>query len=234
MAEHKSIIQNNIGWGETFKMGRKAPIVANRIFDTLADAQAYADDPNDSATEGVRITVLNDQMPEKNGVYFIKRVGDNHGVPGILVKICRSTCAWFKGNAVDDLHTTTNVWNSEVGDAYLNSNTLDIYVLQNKMGVNVWVKIGNLVPQQIDINQCYYIIGTQNDTHPQFDVATWSDTIAGAKQAYGVTQDTPGQLFLWTRLYDNDGDQHSLHEKYTCSMIHSSLDLGSFTLSQGQ
>lgn len=233
MAEHKSVLQNNIGWGETFKMGRKAPIVANRIFNTLDDAQAYADDYGDSATEGVRITVLNDPMPEKNGVYYIKRVGDKNGVPGILVKICRSTCAWFKGNSVNDYNTTRYVWNSEIGDAYLNSETLDIYVLKEVDGVRLWVKIGNMVPQQVDKNKCYYIISSDSTNHPVFDPSTWHDTIAAAKQAASLTDATTGQMFLWTRLYEPTDDQgYNLHEKYTCAMIHSSLNLGMFNLGQ--
>ena len=234
MAEHKSILQSNISWLETLKMGRKAPAVANRIFDSLAEAQAYADDYTGSSTEGVRITVLNDQTnPDKNGVYYIKEVGDHQGKPGVLVKICRSTCAWFKGNAVNDNDTTHNVWNSEIGDAYLNSNTLDIYVLKDVDGVRTWVKIGNLVPQMVDKNKCYYIISSDSTNHPEFNVDTWHDTIAAAKQAASLTESTTGQMFLWTRLYEPVDDQsYNLYAKYTCSMIHSSLNLGVFNLGQ--
>lgn len=229
MAERKTRLQSNVSLLETFKMGRKAPVVANRVFNTLADAQLYVDDWHDSATEGVRITVLNDSMPEKNGVYFVKQVGDNNGVPGILVKICRSTCAWFKGNQVNVTHTTTNVWNSEPGDAYLNSETLDIFVLGPDM---VWVRIGNLTPQQVDRNRCYYIITEDSATQPQFSTSTWFTTIPAAEndaKSRGLLE--TGQAFLWTRLYDDiDDPNYNLHIKYTCSMIYSSLNLGTFQI----
>ena len=231
MAEHKSILQSNVGWLETFKMGRKAPAVAYRIFKTLADAQEYADDPNDSATEGIRITVLSDPDPDNNGVYYVQQAGDGYSLPGILVKICRGNCAWFKGNQVDDNHLDTRVNRSQPGDAYMNTSTLDIYVLQDNNGSLLWVKVGNLVPERSDRNQCYYKIDTQCDNPPQFSVSEWNATIEGAKQDYENLHELNGQLYLWTRLFENDDDQgYNLHEKYTCALIYSSLDLGVFTI----
>ena len=43
MAEKIFDTQNNYGWGLTLNMTGKAPAVSKRIFDTLADAQAFAD-----------------------------------------------------------------------------------------------------------------------------------------------------------------------------------------------
>ena len=57
-------------------MTGKAPAVAKRIFETLSDAQAYADDVNDSAIAGLQLSVINDEDPSKNGVYFVKSIGD--------------------------------------------------------------------------------------------------------------------------------------------------------------
>ena len=229
MAEHKSILQSNVGWLETFKMGRKAPAVANRIFDTLADAQAYADDPGDSATEGVRITVLNDG--DNNGVYYISSIGNGNGISGVLVKICRSTCAWFKGNHVDMNHLSFNVPHSEPGDAYLNVNTLDIFVLGAD---GVWELLGNMNPEIVDRNRCYYIITDNSDTLPTFTVGTghWRYTIEDAKaDAESIGLMDGGQAYLWTRLYDETGDSsHNLYVKHSCSLISSSLNLGVFSI----
>jgi hypothetical protein len=57
-------------------MTGKAPAVAKRIFETLADAQAYADDVNDSAIAGLQLSVINDSDANKNGIYFVKSIGD--------------------------------------------------------------------------------------------------------------------------------------------------------------
>ena len=54
-------------------MTGKAPAVAKRIFDTYADALAYANDVNDSAIEGLVLSVVAD-TEEKNGVYFVQQV----------------------------------------------------------------------------------------------------------------------------------------------------------------
>lgn len=67
--EHKTNQQSNINWGETFKMGVKAPVVADRIFDTYADADAYIKDVNSSAIAGLIISVINDGV--NNGIYYV-------------------------------------------------------------------------------------------------------------------------------------------------------------------
>lgn len=86
MAEHIFNDQNNLAWGESFKMARKAPAIANRIFKTLDDAQAFADDygPRGTAVPGLMLSVIND--PGKNGVYRIVSVGSAEG-PGVLEKL---------------------------------------------------------------------------------------------------------------------------------------------------
>ena len=86
MAEKTFSEQSNYGWGRTFNLLGKVPAVSKRIFDTLADAQGFADDYNDSAIEGLLLSVVNDA--ENNGVYFVKRIKQNENDdPSILEKI---------------------------------------------------------------------------------------------------------------------------------------------------
>ena len=86
MAEKTFSEQSNYGWGRTFNLLGKVPAVSKRIFDTLADAQEFADDYNDSAIEGLLLSVVNDA--ENNGVYFVKRIKQNENDdPSILEKI---------------------------------------------------------------------------------------------------------------------------------------------------
>lgn len=72
--------QINTGFPLTFKMSDKAPAIAKRIFDTLAHAQAYVDDVNDTAVPGLVLSVILDG--ENNGLYFVKEIaeGENKGV----------------------------------------------------------------------------------------------------------------------------------------------------------
>lgn len=87
MAEKIFDTQNNYGWGLTLNMTGKAPAVSKRIFDTLADAQAFADDYNDSAIEGLILTVVADE-DNKNGAYYIKSIKTSaDGEPAVLIKV---------------------------------------------------------------------------------------------------------------------------------------------------
>lgn len=76
MAEYKTEKQINYGWGLSLNMTGKAPAIAKRIFETLSDAQAYADDVNDSAIAGLQLSVINDSDSSRNGIYFVKSIGD--------------------------------------------------------------------------------------------------------------------------------------------------------------
>ena len=70
MAEKKFPNQTNYGWGTTFNMTARVPIVANRIFDTYAEMESYVNDPNDYAMDGLILAVVggNDK-----GVYFVQQ-----------------------------------------------------------------------------------------------------------------------------------------------------------------
>ena len=87
MAEKIFDAQTNYGWGLTFNLTGKAPAINKRIFNTLEDAQAYADDFNDSAVEGLLLSVVAD-TDKKNGAYFVKTIKTSaEGEPAVLVKV---------------------------------------------------------------------------------------------------------------------------------------------------
>lgn len=220
---YKTPKQVNLPWGETFSMAKKAPAVANRIFTTLNDAQAYVDNINDSATEGIRITVLNDSEINNNGVYYVKSIGDGEN-PGELVKIGRGDVAWFKGNAVSEDGSIYKVYGSKLGDLYLNNDTLDLYELtENESLTYYWKFIANLniQPPTIHTHQIYYILSDNNQHHPEWDINKWSKEIP---TNYDDFDDK--SVYLWSRIYDKDDNEYN----YLVSLIHSSLNLGTFKL----
>ena len=106
MAEKKFDAQVNYGWGLSLNMTGKAPAVAKRIFNTLADAQAYADNVKDSAIEGLVLSVVADG--DKNGVYFVQSIkAEGSTESAVLVKL--GTEAGASGNlsaAIKDLKVT--------------------------------------------------------------------------------------------------------------------------------
>lgn len=80
--------QTNYGWGLTFNLTGKAPAVAKRIWDTYSDAFEYANNFNDSAVEGLLLSVVADEDEKKNGVYFVQRIKKNaEDDDAILIKV---------------------------------------------------------------------------------------------------------------------------------------------------
>lgn len=244
MAEHKTKLQSNVNWLETFKMGRKAPAVANRIFLTLADAQLYVDDLYDSATEGIRITVLKDytyvpdvkgrkygdrdyvettENGDYSGLYYVKSIGDGEN-PGVLSKICRGNVAWFKGTTVGSDGSSMRVRGAEAGDMFMNTNTLDIFTLGSD---GRWRLVGNIGMSRVDREVPYYKLSTDGTAHPEWSAETWTrgnadgTNIPDNYEDYGASQ-----VYLWTRFY-SEGESVP---KYTVSLVHSSLSLGTFTI----
>ena len=88
MAEKIFDAQTNYGWGLTFNLTGKAPAISKRIFDKLEDAQAYADDFNDSAIEGLLLSVVADPNPKNNGAYFVETIKtSSESEPATLKKV---------------------------------------------------------------------------------------------------------------------------------------------------
>lgn len=112
MAEYKTDKQVNYGFGLSFEATGKAPVVAKRIWETLADAQAYVDSATDTAIAGLQLTVINDTDASKNGVYFVKEAaGENGKTVGVLVKLAQGadtsslqTQVTANKNAIDKLN----------------------------------------------------------------------------------------------------------------------------------
>ena len=103
MAEKIFNLQSNYGWGLSLNMTGKAPEVAKRIFNTYNDAFAYADNVDDSAVEGLTLTVVNDSDEKKNGVYFVKSVRK----PSIIKKLEGDDIKNLSGHTTEDTTFTT-------------------------------------------------------------------------------------------------------------------------------
>lgn len=252
MANYKTKYQVNLNWVQTFQMKSKAPAVANRIFEYFTDAQSYVDNIKDSATEGIRITVLKDYIliPDTNGVqpngegyietkeygyagvYYVESIGytdeDDVLYPGVLVKIGRSNFGWFKGNAVTEDGSTFKLFGSKTGDLYLNDNTLNLYELTEKIEseqtIKYWKLIANLNIQQPSgehIHKIYYILSDNNKIHPEWDKNVWSEEIPTNYEDFDGKS-----VYLWSRIYDVEDNQYN----YLVSLVHSSLNLGTFKI----
>lgn len=75
------------GLGLSFGTTGKFPLEIKRIFATLNQAQAYIDDINDTATEGLILTITGDTTSTNNGAYFVKSIGTGEDNPGVLERV---------------------------------------------------------------------------------------------------------------------------------------------------
>lgn len=224
MADYENLFknQNNIPWGETFKMSKKVPAIANRIFKTLADAQKYIDNLNDNAIDGIRISVIADTNSDNNGVYWVEKIGDDKLNPGVLRKIGGSV-NWYKGNLVKDENIPfKNEIPAIEGDCYINTETLDLFILKKEGENLVWKKIGNMNIAKISIT---YALSTSNTEAPENEWAEEIPTLEKQEEFIKNNSTTyKSQLFLWSKFTQGETT------KYTVALIFSDLDLGTFDL----
>ena len=90
MTESIQFNQSTRGFAHTLAPAGKYPIVGDRIFSTLADAQDYVDGNGKSKTAipGIYLSVIADPDANKNGAYWVVQAADYDGATkGILHKI---------------------------------------------------------------------------------------------------------------------------------------------------
>lgn len=114
--EYKTEQQSNINFNESFKMGVKAPLVADRIFETFDQADAYVKDPKSSAIPGLILSVIHDDRTESggkdwNGLYVVVESSDPtdldiYGKPVLYLKgQSFSQPDWWD----DDIESTSHI-----------------------------------------------------------------------------------------------------------------------------
>lgn len=72
MAEYIFVNEKNVqGKNTTFNPTNKLPIIGSRIWATLADLEAYLNDPTSSAIAGIQVAVVADSTAANNGTYEV-------------------------------------------------------------------------------------------------------------------------------------------------------------------
>lgn len=85
MAEYIQNGQSNYGWSLTWQAAGRYPMVADRIYNTLADAQDYVDSLTSNACKGAVLSVIADG--DNNGLYLVLSYAEAEGQTGTLKKI---------------------------------------------------------------------------------------------------------------------------------------------------
>ena len=87
MAENITIFPT----GLTYSRNTKAPLMDMQVFETLALAQAYVDNVDQTAYVGLTVSVVNDGS--NNGLYYVERIADADNATGLLVKVGSDSAA---------------------------------------------------------------------------------------------------------------------------------------------
>lgn len=112
MAENITIFPT----GLTYSRNTKAPLMDMQVFETLALAQAYVDNVDQTAYVGLTVSVTNDGS--NNGLYYVERIADADNATGLLVKVGSDSAADLAEVKADVTTLKTDVSNlkSTVGD----------------------------------------------------------------------------------------------------------------------
>lgn len=225
MAENMTIFPT----GLTYSRNTKAPLMDMQVFETLALAQAYVDNVDQTAYVGLTVSVVKDEVAANNGLYYVERIADADNATGLLVKVGSDSAA-----DVADLTADVSALKTTVGDstnglvADVAKNTSDIAAnvtaiagkadaftvgngltySDNKIDLVVSTTEGNSL--SVDENGLYVSV-------PEVDVPEYTlDTVASPDEAYasqyefkkdGVVLNTiniPKDQFLKDASYDDD------------------------------
>ena len=117
MAENMTIFPT----GLTYSRNTKAPLMDMQVFETLALAQAYVDNKDQTAYVGLTVSVTKDGS--NNGLYYVERIADADNATGLLVKVGSDAAASFAGQTVNGAETEVTYTSSNVSVATVNSET---------------------------------------------------------------------------------------------------------------
>jgi hypothetical protein len=183
MAEKIFEAQSNYGWGLSLNMTGKAPAIAKRIWNTKADALEYVNNFNDSAIEGLQLSVVADPIAKNNGVYFVEKIGTFKVVDGAQVA------------SNDGVLTKVGGTETETADTYSAAVTLSSTLVAGQL-----IKVTNKeVVGEITYDSGFYLVNTPGNiiklatttASGDFaaDIAALQEAVTEIKRDYAKTSD---------------------------------------------
>ncbi len=173
MAEKIFDAQSNYGWGLSLNMTGKAPAIAKRIWNTKADALEYVNDFNDSAIEGLRLSVVADPIAKNNGVYFVEKIGTFKVVDGVQVA----------NN--DGVLTKVGGTETETADTYSAAVTLSSTLVAGQL-----IKVTNKeVVGEITYDSGFYLVNTPGNIIKLATTTASGDFAADIAALQGAVED---------------------------------------------
>lgn len=222
MAENITIFPT----GLTYSRNTKAPLMDMQVFETLALAQAYVDNVDQTAYVGLTVSVVNDGS--NNGLYYVERIADADNETGLLVKVGSDSAADVAEVKADVAALKTTVGDETSGlvadvaknaeDIEANANALsnkaDVFTVgnglvftENKIDLVVSTAEGNSL--SVDENGLYVSVPTV--TVPEYSLDSVETPAEGYASQYEFKKDgqvlntinIPKDQFLKSATYDD-------------------------------
>ena len=222
MAENITIFPT----GLTYSRNTKAPLMDMQVFETLALAQAYVDNVDQTAYVGLTVSVVNDGS--NNGLYYVERIADADNETGLLVKVGSDSAADVAEVKADVAALKTTVGDETSGlvadvaknaedinaNAEALSNKADVFTVgnglvftENKIDLVVSTAEGNSL--SVDENGLY--VSVPEVTVPEYTLETVSNPDSAYASQYEFKKDgavlntinIPKDQFLKSATYDD-------------------------------
>lgn len=222
MAENITIFPT----GLTYSRNTKAPLMDMQVFKTLALAQAYVDNKDQTAYVGLTVSVTEDGA--NNGLYYVERIADANNATGLLVKVGSDAAADVANLQADVTALKTAIGDETSGlvadvaknaaDIATNAENIekkaDIFTVgnglsysENKIGVVVSTSEGNSLT--VDENGLY--VAVPEIDVPEYTLESVSEPADGYASQYQFKKDgevlntinIPKDQFLKSATYDD-------------------------------
>lgn len=222
MAENITIFPT----GLTYSRNTKAPLMDMQVFETLALAQAYVDNKDQTAYVGLTVSVVGDGA--NNGLYYVERIADADNETGLLVKVGSDSAADVAEVKADVATLKTTVGDEASGlvadvaknaeDIKTNAEEIEkkanaftvgngLVYTENKIDVVVSTAEGNSL--SVDENGLYVSVPTV--TIPEYTLDSVESPAEGYASQYEFKKDgqvlntinIPKDQFLKSATYDD-------------------------------
>ena len=222
MAENITIFPT----GLTYSRNTKAPLMDMQVFETLALAQAYVDNKDQTAYVGLTVSVVGDGA--NNGLYYVERIADADNETGLLVKVGSDSAADVAEVKADVATLKTTVGDETSGlvsdvaknaeDIKTNAEEIEkkanaftvgngLVYTENKIDVIVSTAEGNSL--SVDENGLYVSVPTV--TIPEYTLDSVESPAEGYASQYEFKKDgqvlntinIPKDQFLKSATYDD-------------------------------
>lgn len=162
MAQHNDFFEHLgnpvVNFIPTLQATGKKPIIANRIWKTLADATSYIEDYAGTAVSGLVLSVVNDPVVENNGLYEVQFKSFNDDNTPVTASETDNNLKLVKlgtdGSTITGGRLVKGTFKKKVAAGETISSNSIYYTIENKQ----WVE--NTAPSDIVVSESdnYYVL----------------------------------------------------------------------------